>query len=402
MKVRVLALVMSLGVLPAVADELEVNVAPGSQIQEFVISVSDLERTLPAFTEVLRWEVLHRGPADPTVARSWGLDVDTVIEEVLIGNGASDRGFVRLVQIQGVEQELIRPGARWWDTGGMMNFNVLVKDLDATVAGLRAHGWHGISLPSTYQRGEAVRGKSMIMIGPDDVMMSFQERQAPPLRGWPPFDGATHIEVGYQIVTDIDAWRDFHTDVLGLFAHDISERRSSEPVGPNDYGLPHNLVGVADNKQVNVMVPEGGKQSLGARQHLSATGYDFAARAKPPNLGIMTVRLPVPDLLAVAARLKARGIELAAETQIVRMAPYGTVRSLAVRAPGGSGLWLELFEPGAEPASRAELQAFLKAMAVLPTGPASTTGLRGPWNTVRTVPPVCPGKRASMRRGSGG
>ncbi len=363
-KYRLLAAVLLMmgSPLSAWGEDAEIVIRPtsGSRIQEFVISVSDLTRTLPAFTEVLQWQVLQRGRADMTVARIWGLPVETEIEQVLVGNAASDRGFVRLVEIKGLDKQLIRPGARWWDTGGLMNLNVLVKDLDATVAGLRARGWHGISLPSSYRRGESVRGKSMIMIGPDDVMLSFQQRQAPPLQGWPPFDGASHIEVGYQIVSDIDAWRSFYTDTLGFFATEIRERRSADPVGPNDYGLPHNLVGVSDNKQVNVMLPAGGKQSLGAREHLNARGYDFSPRANPPNLGIMTVRLPVANVLELAKRLVQQGVALAGETQIVRMAPYGAVRSLAVRSPGGSGLWLELFEPGARPASREELAAFFK------------------------------------------
>jgi len=344
------------------SDEPGIVIEPtaGPRIQEFVISVSDLDRTLSAFTEVLNWTVLYRGSPDMTVARVWGLEVETEIDEVLVGNAASDRGFVRLVKIKGVDQRIIRPGGRWWDTGGLFNLHVLVENLEATVAGLRERGWHGTGLASTDHRGESVRAKSMTMIGPDDVVLSLQDHQAQPVTGRPLTEGTTHVEAGDQIVSDIEAWRAFHTDALGFLADDVRERRSDEPVGPNDHGLPHNLVGVTDRRQATVMGPQTRERSLGARQQLTAEGYDFSGRANPPNLGLMTVRLAVADVLGLAKRLERKGVPLAAQSQIVRLAPYGTARTLAVRSPGGSGLWLELLEPGAEPAGREELQAFFK------------------------------------------
>lgn len=334
-----------------------IDLTQGSHIQEFVISVSSLERTLPAFTEVMKWAVLDRGRADASVARLWGLDTDTPVEQALVGNAVSPYGFIRLVEIKTGPKELIRPGGRWWDTGGMFNFNVFVRDLEATQAALRAHGWSANSLVSTYERPTA-SGKTMMMMGPDDVVMSFQQRLSRPMTGWPEFAGASHIEVGYQIVTDITAWHDFYTRVLGFAPlGGVRTLTDDKPIGPNVYGLPHNVVGLTDGWQANVKFRDAHEQSLGARQFKAATGYDFTARANPPNLGIMTVRIPVADLMAVHGRIVAAKADMPGALQIVRLAPYGTVRALAVRSPG-SGLWLELFQPGAEPMTETELKAF--------------------------------------------
>jgi hypothetical protein len=136
--------------------------------------------------------------------------------------------------------------------------------------------------------------------------------------------------------------------------------KDDKPVGANVYGLPHNAVGFTDGWQANVKFRDKHEQSLGARQFKSSTGYDFSARANPPNLGIMTVRIPMTNIVALRDKLMAAKANMAADLQIVRLAPYGTVRSLAVRSPGGSGLWLELFEPGAEPMSESELKEFTK------------------------------------------
>ncbi len=334
----------------------------GPQLQEFVIGVRSLERSLPAFTDVLGWRVFERGRADASVARAWNLPVNTRIEQALVGNPASQYGFVRLVEIDAPNRVVIRPGARWWDTGGMFNLNVLVRDLGRTVEGLRALGWTATSEPATYGRPGGANGRSMIMIGLDDLVLSFQQRIAPELTGWPAFERTGHIEVGYQVVRDIDAWLAFYTRQLQLpLSGPVRIDRNPQPIGPNFFGLPDNAVGFTDGRQANVALRVGHEQSFGVRQFSRATGQDFASRARPPNLGITNVRIPVPDLAALRTRLVNARADIAADMQVVRLSPYGTVRALNVRSPGGSGQWLELFEPGAEPMTEVELREFTRA-----------------------------------------
>ncbi len=344
----------------ASAADTRTAIDPGAetQIQEIVISVSDIERAVPAFRDVLQWKLLQSGPANATVARSWGLPGKTRINEVLLGNAASRYGYVRLVQIADVPQQPIRPMGRWWDTGGLYNLNVLVKDLDAVEAGLMKNGWHAVSLVDAYEYPGNVRGKSQIMVGPESVVLSFQQRISPALAGWPEFTGAAHIETGYQIVTDFDKANDFWKNIIGLTTREPRLRQSDKPVGKNDYGLPHNLIGVEDSRQGGAYPRKGGEQLIGLRQFVSATGFDFTERARPPNLGIMTLRLPFADIDPILARARAARMTLAAEPQIVDMAPYGKVRLAALRAPG-SGLWVEIFEPGAKPLSHDSMQTLL-------------------------------------------
>lgn len=357
--VSIVAIAVCAGWSAQAEDEASfgLNDVAGSRIQEFVISVSNLDVMRTTFTEVFKWEVKREGPIDPTVIRLWGLPFGTTGQEVLVGNAASDYGFVRLVEIDAEDKQLMRPGARWWDTGGIFNLNVLVKDLDATESALQRMGWTARGLKSTYDRGSA-KGQSQVMIGPDDLVVSFQERTAPPLEGWPEFAGATHIEVGYQMVRDLDSWYAFYDETLGLEGIGLRDRPQDGPVGPNDYGLPHNASDVASYRQANVMFPRETKQSLGARAWTNAQGYDFASRIKAPNLGILSVRLPVPDLDAVLERLDRDGHSPIGDVQILFLEPYGAVRAALVRSPGGSGQLLTVFEPFAKPMTEAELTEF--------------------------------------------
>ena len=354
------ALLWSSAVFAEDKPAFPIDLSQGNHIQEFVISVSDMKRTLPTFIDVMKWKIFDQGKADASVARLWGLDTETPIDQVLVGNPESKYGFIRLAEIKTDKKELIRPGGRWWDTGGIFNINLFFRDLDTAEVGLRAHGWFANNIASTYERPNNVKGKTMMMVGPDDVVLSFQQRISRPMTGWPNFEGASHIEVGYQIVTDINAWNEFYTKVLGFGAlGGVRELKSTEPAGPNVYGLPHNVVGLTDGFQANIKFRDKHEQSLGARQFTNATGYDFTAKANPPNLGVMTVRIPVTDVMAVRERIVAAKGDMPSDVQIVRLAPYGTVRALAVRSPG-SGQWLELFQPDAEPMTEAELKEFTK------------------------------------------
>lgn len=346
---------------PAHSNAADFEFNGESRLQEFVVVTHNMDRLRAAFTDVLQWTVKYEGDADKTVALSWGLPTDTAIREVLIGNSASEYGFVRLVEIQGVDQGIIRPGARWWDTGGMLNINVLVKDSATMIDGLRHLGWTTRALPEAYEWPGGFKGVSAIMIGPEDLMLSFQERQSPPLTGWPEFSGATHIEVGYERASDPAKWSDFYKNVIGFKTRDLSTRGSNEnkEVGPNDFGLPHNAVNL-DFSVLGGAKPHDREQLLGVRSFPNAKGYDFSDRARPPNIGIASVRLPVSDLDIIVERLAKSGTDLASDLRIVDLKPYGRVKMLAYRSPGGSRQWTELFEPSAEPMTNKEFSALLE------------------------------------------
>ena len=72
-------------------------------------------------------------------------------------------------------------------------------------------------------------------------------------------------------------------------------------------------------------------------------GLDLAARAVPPNLGILALRVPVADAAARAAGLEAAGLPLFVPPARVELAPHGEVLLFAVRSPDGA--IVEFFQP---------------------------------------------------------
>ncbi|MDX2222880.1 MAG: hypothetical protein SFV21_09040 [Rhodospirillaceae bacterium] len=360
---RTLIVVLALALSQAAAAN-DVALDPGAngRIQEFVVGVTDLDRALPLFTDVLKWRVIARGTADASVARVWGLPVETPVAEALVGNPGSAYGFVRLVQVDLPERAVIRAGANWWDTGGAFALNFFVADLDATMAGLVGHGFVPTGEPVAY--GDAARGEGSgrmtRMAGPDGLVLSFQERLAPPLTGWPAFDGASHVENAMEVVRDLNAWSAF-AGRLGLGTPQIMDRaaRAAGP-GAAAMGLPRNAIDLSRSRQAILRLGDTREQMLTAWQFKTAEGTDASARVKPQNLGVTGLRIPVKDATALYAAFKQAGADIAAELQVLRLAPYGTTRAFAVVAPGGSGLRVELIEPNATPMGEADLRAFTR------------------------------------------
>jgi hypothetical protein len=133
--------------LPGLAAEA--GAAP--RLQEVVVTVARLAPLEAAFVDVLHWEVLFRGALRESEAAGWNLPARTRGRQLLLGSRGSDYGRIRLVELDGPGAAPMRPGSRWWDTGGAFSINLFVSDAQAVLAGLRARGWT-TSLPlQTYE-----------------------------------------------------------------------------------------------------------------------------------------------------------------------------------------------------------------------------------------------------------
>jgi hypothetical protein len=109
----------------------------------------------------------------------------------------------------------------------------------------------------------------------------------------------------------------------------------------NNFGMPENFVGRTPQK---VVIAAGGRDADGSLVYgqvelvewVEFRGQDFAARARPPNLGIVALRVPVPDAPARARELRQQGVRLLSEPALVELAPYGEVTLFGVQTPDGA------------------------------------------------------------------
>jgi len=132
--------------------------------------VRDLDATLRSLRAVSGWRERYRGDADPARLAWWGLPRSVRAREAVIGNPASGPGVLRLVEFRGLPQVEIRSSARPFDTGGIFNVNVFVRDIDAVFGTLQRNGFQGYADPSRYElfgkpyAGALVRGQDGLVL----------------------------------------------------------------------------------------------------------------------------------------------------------------------------------------------------------------------------------------------
>jgi catechol 2,3-dioxygenase-like lactoylglutathione lyase family enzyme len=333
--VRGLIVVCLLAFNPAYAETL---VTAG--YQEVVFSVSNLADYQAFFEETAAWDVIEIGKVSRSQLEAWGLDDSVTASEVLLGNAESARGFVRLVDFDGAEQQQIRSSAQPWDTGGWFDVNSRILSMSKKFAEFQALDWQAASDPVEFTFGPFVV-KEWLARGPDGIVIAMIERVAPPLEGWPNIREMSRFFNATQIVPDIAAARDFYINKLGFEAYLHHNGASAEP-GPNVLGIPYNL---ADDivRSVSIVHPHGlNEGSVELLSYNGLQGADWSARAKPPNLGILMLRFPVADIDAFYQHVQNEKIEIAYPPAVIRIKPYGQLKIMAVRGPGGA--WLEFFE----------------------------------------------------------
>ncbi len=304
--------------------------------REATFSVSDLGRWEGFFRDVAGYEIIHRGPVPRARLQFWRLPPRATADELLARNPDTTRGYIRLLRFRGAPQRQIRESGRSWDVGGWFDVNVRVVDMDQKSAQMLARGWSGYSMPVQFSFGPFVV-KEWLARGPDGVVLALIQRLEPKLEGWPHLKQLSRPFNATQIVADMAAAASFYRDVLGFKIY-LEHKGSSKTEGPTVLGLPHNL---SDDivREVLILHPRGVNEgSVELLSFEGATGYDFASRAKAPNLGVLSLRFPVKNLAALEQRLRDRGVSLPHAPDEIDLAPYGPVRILAVDGPAGARL----------------------------------------------------------------
>jgi len=303
---------------------------------EFVVAVWNMEHLRSTLMDVGRWSAHPLPDAPDEQRKAWYVpDACSRIEQVLMRPENDDHGFIRLVRFHGLDSEPMRPSQHPWDSGGIFDVNVYVKDTAAIYKKLQRAGWTANGPPTEYQWGE-FKVRQAVTIGPDGVVMVLLQ---PFGRVWvelPEFTGMSRAFNSMQVVRDYDVSRDFFVKKLGWKTLVDSVVDDSEEPGRNMLGIPGNIARKV-RRRIGIVHPEGGNDgSVQLLEMKELNGQDFANRCVAPNIGYLCARLPVADAMAYAAKLQERGVKLYSEPMTLIVAPYGKVTSFSVRTPDGA------------------------------------------------------------------
>jgi|GEM_PF-117573 len=309
--------------------------------REAMLSVRDPQQVARLFIEIGGFEVVAEGHLDPREMTYWQLPGESAGEFLLLRAPDTDHGFLRFVRFNGVEQTPIRVGARAWDTGGYFSLMMRARGLGAVYADALALGWLAESEPVQFIFPPSVLG-NVVLKGPDGINIALYERLEPPLDEFWQFERLSQPFNAMQMVADVEQANDFFTGVLGMEHFWAGDFLDPEP-GPNNFGLPQNLT-TEIPRRTRILQPRPGETGrLELMQFAGLDGRELGERAQPPNLGILSVRYPVPDIDVAQARIEAAGGTVWRGPATLDLPPYGAVNMLALRAPDGA--IVELFSP---------------------------------------------------------
>lgn len=312
-----------------------------SGYSEAGLGTADPDHWLSLFTELGGWTLHWEGPgaAQPL----WPAGAPRPDHEWLLGAPDAGHGRVRLFRFPG-GTPAPRAGAATWDTGGVFDLDLRVRDLHAWRDRLQARGWRGVSEPVDWPFGE-LQVREWLAEGPDGVILALVQRLQPPLE---PGESAVP-EAGFgpafnssQTVRDLARSLAFYDD-LGfrtMVHHEAPlEGRGGEVLGLAREDAPRTPVGLV------IVHPEARLEGSLELVSLPETpGRDLAPRCGPGTRGLNLLRFPVKDLGALAAHLEETGRLPGALSRVATwdLPPHGRVAGLSLVSPDGA--WLECFE----------------------------------------------------------
>ncbi|MEM1413034.1 MAG: VOC family protein [Pseudomonadota bacterium] len=268
----------------------------------------------------------------------WPQGEATPDHEWLLTRPGRDHGQLRLFRFTD-RVPAPRAGADNWDTGGIFDLDVRVRNLKAWYVTLRELGWRAISEPVDWPFGE-LQVREWLARGPDDVILALMQRLAPSLPSdAQPGAGFSAAFNSSQTVRDFNASLAFY-EALGfrlMVRHEAPlGGRGGEVIGLSPDVASETTVALAIMHPQAVL--EGSVELVALPDR---AGRDLSAACGPARRGLNLLRFPVQGLDALLQHLATTGIASTARARW-DLPGWGEVEGVAVVSPDGA--WLELIE----------------------------------------------------------
>lgn len=308
--------------------------------KEVIFSVRDIDRDLDVYSKLGGWTISDRNQLSKSQLSFWNLGSEVKGETALLTYPGRDSGIVRLVSFKNVKQKHIRAHAQSWDTGGIYDVDIRVKDVRKKTEEFQYHGWSGYSDIKEYHFNE-FHVSEILIKGSEDIVFALIQRHAPLLEGYPMLKEMSHVFNSSQIVKSLEESKIFYIDTLGFQEYSTFEGRNGK-AGPNVFGIPYNVFPEVVRK-ISILSPTGKNEgSIELVELEGLTGRDFSQDAVAPNLGILTLRFPVKGLSEFVETMQEKGLVFETGIERIEMDPYGNVDIAAIKSPDGA--WLEFME----------------------------------------------------------
>lgn len=314
--------------------------AQDNGFQDIVAVVSDAKATANRLMQSLGYEIIASGPVDGQALELLGADADWQAEEILLGDPAQGRGYIRLVDFPHHPLPLGRDGSQPWDFGGIFDFNIrTLRSIEAVQDKMTRRAFVGYS-PITHWQFGLLDVKEVVLRDGDGLCIALMQRLAPPLQGFEAVAGpVSYVFNSTQIVPDFQAARSFYVDVLGWKV--VQESIMQQESGENCLGLPFD-VARQSKIEIGIYHPHGVMEGSVEIVSFDLEGRDYS-QAPSPARGIASLRFPVANPADILRRAQQAGCAIH-EVRPVHIAPYGLVEMGALITPWAARL--EFYKQG--------------------------------------------------------
>lgn len=299
-------------------------------IDHVLVSTADLPGQVRLFRDAFGLETVARESLDRRRLRGlWGFDAPSAESHVLETPGT--RVGVQLLAFDPPSETIVRSGAAGIDAEALKVIDFVVTDLERASRHVKAAGFTP-SGRASYTVPRDGRFSEEHVNGPEGVFCALlQMHDTSPARFVHVTDRLCSEMLGVSApVCDLGRSLDFY-QAIGLrpvyryaiestsFEHLVGAGRSTRVVGVN--------VGLSEREPmiglIHYGLPEGSYRSL-------------RERAVLPHRGLIGIRMTARSADAVeAACTGLESVEIVHPTHDAKLAPFGRIRSLLVRAPHG-------------------------------------------------------------------
>jgi catechol 2,3-dioxygenase-like lactoylglutathione lyase family enzyme len=332
-----LAFAAALLSVPATAQEAGMAAEHGVQPwTEAVISVTDIEASARLFVEVGGWRRTHHGRVHRSELNYWRLPATARATFARYCAPGADTGCIRFVRFTGVTQRPIRLAVRAWDTGGIFSIMVRSDNVQDVFDRAIAMGWWAESEPIRFRFGQSDLS-NVVLTGPHGINLAIYQRHSPAFTAFP-VGRISQAFNSMRMVRDRAAARRFYEQGLGFGVLFDSANEPAEPAFSN-FGIPYNLTPRIPRAAAALQPVPGETGRVEVMQIEGFSGRDFSEFAAPPNLGIISVRYRVRNLVTYISNLRERGITTTFDLNLVLSIPLegvGLASIAAVRDPDGN------------------------------------------------------------------
>lgn len=309
---------------------------------EAIIVTRDAKNMTQFFETVAGWETIKKGKLSAETAAYLTNNVTGVSGVYAVVKSPDfDQGWVRIIELGGVDQKIIRANAQAWDTGGIFSIMTRSADIERNKTDAEKAGWTAFNEPYDFGFGD-LKLRNVVLRGPDGVNLAIYEWVQPKRDDAAP-GAVTKAFNSMQMVADIETTMDFYVDVLGF---DVYQKGAFiDPENrPTNFALPVNYA-TQIPRDYGILIPKGADDAAGRVELMQFRGFegrDLSDRASLSNLGITTLMFPTSNLQRKESELKAKGATFVREPQTIMLPPFGEAEAFTIASP--DGVLLTFFE----------------------------------------------------------